>query len=90
MNQNKAVTRARPSGMSHNVYCGYSLSDHNMLGSCRVMCSPLIRTANHTSSNPHQLTWSQLNTQKDAEEPFLDTAIGGIALAMLLIAMAFV
>lgn len=78
------------SSMSHNVYCGYSKADHNILGSCRVMCSTYLSTKTHTSSNPHQLSWSQFKAKQEPQEPFFDTAIGGIALAMLLVAMAFV
>jgi hypothetical protein len=52
------------------------------------MCSPFIKTDHTTFSNPHQLTWSQLNTKKEPEEPFLDTVIGGVALVFLFIALA--
>lgn len=87
----KAIKGLDPGGtrsMSHNVYSVYSFRDHNILWKCRTMCSPFIKTAHTTFSNPHQLTWSQLNTKKEPEEPFLDTVIGGVALVFLFIALA--
>ena len=88
--KNQPLKPRQASSMSHNVYCGYSFPDHKMLGLCRVMCSTYLSTKTHTSSNPHQVSWSQFKAKQEPQEPFFDTAIGGIALAMLLIAMAFV
>lgn len=74
---------------------GYFVSPkghHRVMGSCRIMCSPLIWTGSTTSSNPHQLTWSSLQARSAAaqEEPFLDTLIGGLAFAALVVALAFI
>lgn len=87
----KPINGLNPGGirsMSYNVYCDYLDRDHNILWKCRTMCSPFIKTDHTTFSNPHQLTWSQLNTKKEPEEPFLDTVIGGVALVFLFVALA--
>lgn len=92
MNQNNRLTRARAGDMSHNVYCDYLGADHKMLWSCRVMCNPVTDRKTPICSNPHQLTWSQLQARSAApdKEPILDTAIGGVALAILFIAISLV
>lgn len=81
---------ANPGSASHNVYCGYLEGHHNILGKRRIMCSPLIGADCTRFSNPHQLSWSQLQARANPKEPFFDAVIGGVALAMLLVAMAFV
>lgn len=81
---------ANPGSASHNVYCGYLEGHHNILGQRRIMCSPYIGTENHTFSNPHQITWSQLRARENQQETLENALIGGLALVMLLVAMAFV
>ena len=92
MNQNNRLTRANPRDMSHNVYCGYSDRDHNILCQRRIMCSPFIGTENHTFSNPHQITWSQLQARSVSSNigSVHDAVIGGVALAILAIAISLV
>lgn len=88
--QNQPLNPRRGLSMSHNVYCGYKDLDHNILCQRRIMCSPYIGTENHTFSNPHQITWSQLRARENQQETLENALIGGLALAMLLVAMAFV
>lgn len=92
MKQNQALTRVLIESMSRNVYCDHSDRDHKILGSCRVMCNPVTDRKTPICSNPHQLTWSQLQARSAApdKEPILDTAIGGVALAILFIAISLI
>lgn len=82
---------ANPQPIAHNVYCGYWKGHHNIWGSRRIMCSPFIGTDNHTFSNPHQRTWSQLQARTVAEpEPLWQSVIGAAALAALFMALALI
>lgn len=78
--------------IAYNVYCGYLHFDHNILWSCRRMCNPSVGTENHTSSNPHQISWSQLQARSAASNigSVHDAVIGGIALAILFIAVSLI
>lgn len=63
-------------------------------GSCRIMCSPFIRTKTPISSislPPAGLSWSQLNrAAPEPQEPYFHTVIGGVALAFLCVAMSMI
>lgn len=88
-----AKTPVKPRSIAHNVYCGYWNRDHKILRSCRIMCSPFIRTKTHTFSNstlPGTLSWSQLNRpQAVPQEPLLHTLVGGLGLAVFCLVLAF-
>ncbi len=88
--QNQRLKPRQASSMSHNVYCGYSQADHNILCQCRTMCSPFIGTENHTSSISHALSWSQLRARENPVEPIEHVVLGGLALVMLFLGMALV
>lgn len=78
--------------MSYNVYCVYKHSDHNILGSRRIMCNPVADRKTPICSNPHQITWSQLQSRSAASNigSVHDAVIGGVALAILFIAVSLI
>lgn len=82
--------RLKPRPERAYVYSDFFSRKHYMLGSCRIMCIGSFDPKNATSSNPHQLTWSQLQARKNPAEPFEHVVIGGLALVMLFLGMAFV
>lgn len=57
---------------------------------CRIMCIGSFDPQNATSSNPHALSWSQLRAKENPQEPIEHVVIGGLALVMLFLGMAFV
>lgn len=68
----------------------YLVRKRNMPKSCRIMCIGSFDPKNATSSSPHALSWSQLRAKKNPQEPIEHVVIGGLALVMLFLGMAFV